>query len=92
MARFGIDIRMTTEAIASGARVCQSCLGAKIYNPKDPATDLSAMLMQVMGALFALMDKTSPISCKALRRSSKKSAGKSSLGAFDGQKGDGYFI
>jgi hypothetical protein len=48
---------MTTEAIASGARVCQSFLGAKIHNPKDPAADLSAMLMQVMGALFALMEQ-----------------------------------
>ena len=57
VARFGIDIWMTTEAIASGARVCQSFLGAKIHNPKDPAADLSAMLMQVMGALFALMEK-----------------------------------
>src|SRR5205085_4556820 len=57
VARFGIDIWMTTEAIASGARVCQSFLGAKIHNPKDPSADLSAMLMQVMGALFALMEK-----------------------------------
>jgi glucosylglycerate synthase len=57
VARFGIDIWMTTEAIASGARVCQSFLGAKIHNPKDPAADLSAMLMQVMGALFALMEQ-----------------------------------
>jgi hypothetical protein len=57
VARFGIDIWMTTEAIASGARVCQSFLGAKIHNPKDPASELSAMLMQVMGALFALMEQ-----------------------------------
>src|SRR2546423_1322452 len=57
VARFGIDIWMTTEAIASGARVCQSFLGAKIHNPKDPSADLSAMLMQVMGALFALMEQ-----------------------------------
>jgi hypothetical protein len=57
VARFGIDIWMTTEAIASGARVCQSFLGAKIHNPKDPAADLSAMLVQVVGALFALMQE-----------------------------------
>src|SRR5437867_4612413 len=57
VARFGIDIWMTTEAIASGARVCQSFLGAKIHNPKDPATDLSAMLVQVVGAVFALMEE-----------------------------------
>src|SRR5713226_8517439 len=57
VARFGIDIWMTTEAIASGARVCQSFLGAKIHNPKDPAADLSAMLAQVLGAVFALMEE-----------------------------------
>src|SRR5438034_8658528 len=57
VARFGIDIWMTTEAIASGARVCQSFLGAKIHNPKDPAADLSDMLVQVTGALFSLMEE-----------------------------------
>jgi hypothetical protein len=56
VAKFGIDIWMTTEAIASGALVCQSFLGAKIHNPKDPAADLAAMLMQVLGAVFALME------------------------------------
>ena len=57
VARFGIDIWMTTEAIATGGRVCQSFLGAKIHNPKDPAADLSAMLVQVLGAMFALMEE-----------------------------------
>lgn len=57
VARFGIDIWMTTEAIASGARVCQSFLGAKIHNPKDPAADLSDMLRQVVGSLFASMEQ-----------------------------------
>src|SRR5438093_9889635 len=56
VAGFGIDIWMTTEAVASGVRVCQSFLGAKIHNPKDPAADLSAMLAQVVGAIFALME------------------------------------
>jgi hypothetical protein len=57
VARFGIDIWMTTEAIASGAKVCQAFLGAKIHNPKDPSADLSAMLVQVVGAVFALMEE-----------------------------------
>ncbi|NKB82395.1 MAG: glycosyl transferase family 2 [Nitrospirales bacterium] len=56
VARFGIDIWMTTEAIASGAKVCQSFLGAKIHDPKDPAKDLSEMLLEVVGALFSLME------------------------------------
>lgn len=61
VARFGIDIWMTTEAIASGARVCQSFLGAKIHNPKDPAADLSGMLRQVVGSLFASMEQHATI-------------------------------
>lgn len=57
VARFGIDIWMTTEAVATGARVCQSFLGAKIHNHKDPSADLSSMLVEVAGALFALMEE-----------------------------------
>lgn len=57
VAKFGIDIWMTTEAIASGGRICQAFLGAKIHNPKDPARDLSDMLVQVVGAVFALMEE-----------------------------------
>ncbi len=57
VAKFGIDVWMTTEAIASGGRICQSFLGAKIHNPKDPARDLAAMLVQVVGAVFALMEE-----------------------------------
>ncbi|MEO8341543.1 MAG: hypothetical protein ABI604_17880, partial [Nitrospirota bacterium] len=34
VARFGIDIWMTTEPIASGARVCPSFLAATIHNPR----------------------------------------------------------
>ena len=56
VARFGIDIWMTTTAIADGFRVCQSFLGAKIHDAKDPAADLSAMLTQVVGSVFNLMD------------------------------------
>lgn len=55
VARYGIDIWMTTTAIANNFRVCQSFLGAKIHDPKDPGADLSAMLFQVVGATFDLM-------------------------------------
>lgn len=65
VARFGVDIWMTTEAIAAGARVCQSFLGAKIHNPKDPAADLSAMLVQVLGAVLALMEEHHQIWAKS---------------------------
>jgi glycosyltransferase involved in cell wall biosynthesis len=56
IARFGIDIWMTTTAIANGFKVCQSFLGAKIHDAKDPGTDLSAMLHQVVSAVFELME------------------------------------
>ena len=55
VARFGIDIWMTTIAIAEGFRVCQSFLGAKLHDAKDPGSDLSAMLHQVVGSVFMLM-------------------------------------
>ena len=55
VARFGIDIWMTTTAVAEGYRCCQAFLGAKVHNPKDPGADLSAMLAQVVSAVFDLM-------------------------------------
>ncbi|HLB05704.1 MAG TPA: glycosyltransferase [Thermodesulfobacteriota bacterium] len=59
VARFGIDIWMTTEAIANDFRVCQAFLGAKIHDPKDPGSDLSEMLVQVVSSLFDLTEKHS---------------------------------
>jgi glycosyltransferase involved in cell wall biosynthesis len=56
IARYGIDIWMTTEALANGFKVAQSFLGAKIHDPKDPGSDLSAMLSQVTGSAFSLME------------------------------------
>lgn len=55
VARFGIDIWMTTTAIADGYKVCQAFLGAKIHDAKDPGVHLSSMLQQVMGACYDLM-------------------------------------
>ena len=57
VARFGIDIWMTTEAVANGFKVCQSYLGAKIHGAKDPGSDLGDMLVQVVGSLFELTAK-----------------------------------
>jgi glycosyltransferase involved in cell wall biosynthesis len=56
VARYGIDIWMTTTAIAENYKICQSYLGAKIHDPKDPGSDLSAMLVQVVGSVFGLME------------------------------------
>jgi len=56
IARFGIDIWMTTVAICEGFKICQSFLGAKIHDEKDPGKDLSPMFKQVVGTLFSLMN------------------------------------
>jgi glycosyltransferase involved in cell wall biosynthesis len=61
VARFGIDIWMTTEAITHGFKVCQTFLGAKIHDPKDPGESLADMLIQVVVTLFTLMKKHSGI-------------------------------
>jgi glycosyltransferase involved in cell wall biosynthesis len=55
VARYGIDIWMTTTAINEGYKVCQSFLGAKIHDAKDPGKDLGPMFKQVVGTLFRLM-------------------------------------
>ena len=61
VARFGIDIWATTTAICGNFRLCQAFLGAKIHDAKDPGSDLSAMLAQVVGSLFAEMENHAAI-------------------------------
>ena len=61
VARYGIDVWMTTIALAEGFRVCQSFLGAKLHDAKDPGADLSAMLHQVVGSVFLLMQEYEPV-------------------------------
>lgn len=61
VARYGIDIWMTTTAVANNFKTCQAYLGAKIHDAKDPGADLSAMLYQVVGATYDLMEIYSEI-------------------------------
>ncbi|MFN7958894.1 MAG: cell wall biosynthesis glycosyltransferase [Holophagaceae bacterium] len=56
VARFGIDIWMTTTAIIDGFKICQAFLGAKIHDAKDPSQDLSHMLHQVVSSVFSQME------------------------------------
>jgi len=56
VARFGIDIWMTTHAITHGFRLCQANLGVKVHDPKDPASALGPMFRQVVHTLFTLME------------------------------------
>ena len=57
VARFGIDIWMTTSAITQGFKICQSNLGVKIHDVKDPGQHLGPMFRQVLSALFSLMER-----------------------------------
>ena len=57
VARFGVDIFLTTTAIARGFKVVQTALGMKIHDPKDPAASLGPMFNQVVGTLFRLMKR-----------------------------------
>jgi len=57
VAKFGIDMFMTTTALARGVRVAQAFLGAKIHDPKDPGADLGPMFTQVVGTLLTLARK-----------------------------------
>lgn len=54
VSRFGIDIWMTTHAIIGGFAVCQTRLGAKVHDPKDPGADLGPMFRQVLGTTLRL--------------------------------------
>ena len=56
IARFGIDIWMTTSAIVEEKSICQSYLGAKIHDVKDPLENLGPMFRQVVYPIFELME------------------------------------
>ena len=57
VARFGIDIWMTTTAITQGFKVCQANLGVKIHDAKEPGRQLGPMFRQVIYVLFSLMER-----------------------------------
>jgi len=59
IARFGIDIWMTTSAIVSDKSLCQAYLGAKIHDVKDPLENLGPMFRQVVYPIFELMEDNS---------------------------------
>jgi hypothetical protein len=54
ISKFGIDIWMTTSALIGGYAVCQTRLGAKVHDPKDPGADLGPMFRQVVGTILDL--------------------------------------
>ena len=57
VARYGIDIWMTTNAITQDYRICQSNLGVKIHDVKEPGLQLGPMFRQVIWTLCSLMER-----------------------------------
>jgi glucosylglycerate synthase len=57
VARYGIDIWMTTNAIIEGYKICQARLGVKVHDAKDPAASLGPMFRQVVSTMFSLMEQ-----------------------------------
>jgi glycosyltransferase involved in cell wall biosynthesis len=57
VARYGIDIWMTTNAVTNNFKICQSNLGVKIHDAKDPAESLGPMFREVVHTLFVLMEQ-----------------------------------
>src|SRR6187402_894997 len=57
VSKFGIDIWMTTTAITGGFAVCQTRLGAKVHDPKDPGSDLGPMFSQVVSTFLRLTEE-----------------------------------
>jgi hypothetical protein len=57
IARFGMDIWLTTTALANGFKVCQSFVGARKYDRKGPPTDLSLVLSHAVTSVFTLMEE-----------------------------------
>jgi glycosyltransferase involved in cell wall biosynthesis len=56
VAKFGIDIWLTTTAMVSKAKIAQANLGVKIHDVKDPAEALGPMFRQVVFTLLNLME------------------------------------
>lgn len=56
VARFGIDIWLTTTAMVHKVKIAQANLGVKIHDVKDPAEALGPMFRQVVFTLLSLME------------------------------------
>jgi len=57
----GVDLWLTTEALASGARVMETHLGRKTVEPPLGSPDLATTVARVVGPLFRLMERYHPL-------------------------------
>jgi hypothetical protein len=56
-AEAGIDIWLTSAAACGGFRVCEAALGVRRSAPSEAAPDLSTTIAQVVGSLFADLER-----------------------------------
>jgi hypothetical protein len=56
MTRYGLEIWMTTTAVADGFRLCETFLGPKVQAAKQFGQDLPGTIRQVVGALFRCLE------------------------------------
>ena len=68
VARFGIDVWLTTMAMIQKAQIAQANLGVKIHDVKDPAEALGPMFRQVVSTMLNLMEENED-SWKAIKGS-----------------------
>jgi glycosyltransferase involved in cell wall biosynthesis len=61
VAKYGIDIWLTTTALTSKVKIAQANLGVKIHDVKDPAETLGPMFQQVVSTLFNLMEENEAV-------------------------------
>jgi hypothetical protein len=57
VARFGVDIWLTTTAMVHRVKMAQANLGVKIHDVKDPGEALGPMFRQVVATLLELMEE-----------------------------------
>jgi glycosyltransferase involved in cell wall biosynthesis len=61
VARFGIDIWLTTTAMVNKMSIVQANLGGKIHDVKDPGEALGPMFRQVVATLLSLMEENEQV-------------------------------
>jgi len=61
VAKYGIDIWLTTTALTHQVKIAQANLGVKIHDVKNPAERLGPMFREVVSTLFSLMEENEKI-------------------------------
>jgi glucosylglycerate synthase len=61
VAKYGIDIWLTTTALKNKVKIAQANLGVKIHDVKDPGERLGPMFQEVMSTLFNLMEENEKV-------------------------------